>query len=378
MRIAFYAPFKPLGHPNPSGDLIIATGLVEHLRTQGNEVLIASRIRSRWIYWKPWNLFRIIRERVKLFRQLARVKPDLWLTYHSYYKAPDLLGPVVAKKLHIPYVIFQGIYSTKVRRDWRTRPGYTLNTKALKAADLVLTNRKGDLENLQRLLPDDRLSYLAPGIHPDLFTMDNTARENLRRTWQVGDTPVILSAAMFRADVKTQGLAWIIESCGRLLHQGLDLRLVIAGDGRERTKLTALAQKTLGDKVLFVGKIPREKMATEFYSGGDIFAFPGINESLGMVFLEAQSCGLPVVAFDTAGVPEVVQKGNTGLLTQLFEQEAFDNSVASLLNDRDKRLAMGDAAAQHIRVNHDLGKNYRQLAKHLEAVVTQYAKGKAA
>ena len=53
MRIAFYPPFKPLGHPNPSGDLIIATGLYHYLQAQGHEMLTVSTLRSRWIYWKP-------------------------------------------------------------------------------------------------------------------------------------------------------------------------------------------------------------------------------------------------------------------------------------------------------------------------------------
>ena len=139
MRIAFYAPFKPLDHPNPSGDLVIATGLVGHLRQQGNDVQPVSRLRARWIYWKPWNMVRALVERRRLGKKLAREKPDLWLTYHSYYKAPDMIGPFVAKKLNIPYVIFQGIYSTRVRKKWQTRPGYELNIQALKAADMVLT-----------------------------------------------------------------------------------------------------------------------------------------------------------------------------------------------------------------------------------------------
>ena len=52
----------------------------------------------------------------------------------------------------------------------------------------------------------------------------------------------------------------------------------------------------------------------QFYSAGDIFAFPGFRESLGMVYLEAQSCGLPVVACRNGGIPEVVDEGETGYL----------------------------------------------------------------
>jgi len=371
MRIAFYAPFKPLGHPHPSGDLIIATGLVDHLQASGHEIVIASKLRARWIYWKPWNLLRSLVERVRIAQKLATNKADLWLTYHSYYKAPDLIGPAVSNKLNIPYIIFQGIYSTRVRRNWRTRPGYELNTKALLAAEIVLTNRRDDLENLRRLLPDDRLHYLAPGIDPHQFTADPEARKTMRDTWQAGDATVILSAAMFRPDVKTEGLLWVIDSCARLLAQGHDLRLVIAGDGKERQRLVSHAEKLLGDRVLFTGKIPRERMA-KFYSGGDLFVFPGINESLGMVYLEAQSCGLPVVAFDTAGVPEVVSHGETGLLTPPFASKEFDHAVAQLILDREKRTRMGVSAARAVRAHHDLEENYHHLEKILKDTVSRY------
>jgi hypothetical protein len=51
MRIAFYAPLKPLGHPHPSGDLVIGTGLYQFLEGRGHVLERVSRFRSRWIYW---------------------------------------------------------------------------------------------------------------------------------------------------------------------------------------------------------------------------------------------------------------------------------------------------------------------------------------
>lgn len=360
MRIAFYAPFKPLGHPHPSGDLIIAGSLFDHLRERGHDVQVISTLRSRWIFWKPWNLIRALVEKKRITRQLSGNGVDLWFTYHTYYKAPDLLGPDVCASLHIPYVIFQGIYSTRVSRNRLTRPGFVLNRKALLAADLVLTNRRDDLVNLRRLLPSERLHYLPPGIHPERFARDENARKRRRGQWQAGNRPVIVAAAMFRPDVKTKGLVKVIESCGRLLRQGHDFLLVIAGDGRERRRLVSLATKLLGKGVVFTGRIEREQMY-EVYSGGDLFVFPGINESLGMVYLEAQSCGLPVVAYNNGGIPEVVSDGRTGLLTGLFDDRRFDQAILRLLTDREERQRMGAMAAAHVRRHHDLARNYSRL-----------------
>jgi glycosyltransferase involved in cell wall biosynthesis len=368
LRICFYAPFKPLGHAHPSGDLITATSIFDYLTHQGHQVMTASSLRCRWIYWKPWLWLKLIWERRQVVQKFSGISADLWFTYHSYYKAPDLLGPAVSRKLNIPYVIFQGIYSTKRRRQWKTKAGFYLNKSALCAASHVLVNKKVDLLNLKRLLPEDHVSYVAPGISPPDFTFDAAARNTLRNKWNVGDTPVIFSAAMFRPDVKTEGLIWVIRSCGELYRQGQNFQLIIAGDGKERDKLQQLAHEHLPDRVLFLGTIPRGDMY-RYYSAADVFVFPGIGESLGMVFLEAQSCGLPVVAFNNAGVPEAVQDGKTGLLVPMYALEPFVDAVKRLMVDKSLRRQMGFAAQSYVREFHDLNKNYQELELALNKLV---------
>ncbi|UCD89865.1 MAG: glycosyltransferase family 4 protein [Desulfobacterales bacterium] len=368
MKISFYTPFKPLDHANPSGDLMIAKSLYDYLESNDHSLRIMSTFRSRWVFWKPWLWIRLIGDARRMMRKLPKNSVDLWFTYHSYYKAPDLMGPLVSRRFKIPYVIFQGIYSTKRRRDWKTWPGFILNQKALCAADHVFTNKKVDLNNLRRLLPSQRITYITPGINSEDFSFDTVARNELKVFWNVGDEPVVLSAAMFRPDVKTEGLSLVIRACGRLHRKGLRFFLVIAGDGRERNRLFSLAKEHLPDRVRFVGKIPRNDMY-RFYSAGDIFAFPGINESLGMVFLEAQSCGLPVVAFANGGIPEVVKDGRTGMLVPLYDFNRFAEAIELLLTKTDNRKKMGQAAKIHVRQNHDIGNNYKKMIEVLEDIV---------
>ena len=369
MKICFYAPFKPLGHPNPSGDLIIATGLHDFLTERGHEIMIASDFRSRWIFWKLWLFPKIVQERLATRKRVRSFKPDIWLSYHCYYKSPDLLGPALCKSEKIPYAIFQGIYSTKRRRKLKTVLGFYLNRHALLQADHLFTNRENDHKNLQRITPDKHLSYIKPGIFPDQFQFNTLARKEMRRLWQVEDSPIILSAAMFRPDVKTEGLSWLIRSLATLATENIPFKLVIAGDGSERDTLQKLADDYLPKQVIFAGKIKREKMQ-DFYSGGDIFAFPGIRESLGMVFLEAQSCGLPIVAFNNGGIPEVVQQGTTAFLTHPFAEKEFCAAIKQLLHNPRQRNSMGQAAADYVRTDHDLQQNYRQF----EEILTRYAK----
>ncbi|MFP4307896.1 MAG: glycosyltransferase, partial [Desulfococcaceae bacterium] len=149
--------------------------------------------------------------------------------------------------------------------------------------------------------------------------------------------------------------------------------LAIAGDGRERERLTRLAEAEAPGRVHFVGKIRRDRMG-EFYSAGDLFVFPGIRETLGMVFLEAQARGVPVVAFRNGGIPEVVADGKTGLLTPPFDADVFDEAVRSLLTQSERRDRMGNAARDRVRRRHDIRRNYGAVAERLEALVRRRRK----
>jgi glycosyltransferase involved in cell wall biosynthesis len=368
LTILFYAPFKPLGHRHPSGDLVIATGLYQYLEDRGHRLQVASTLRARWIYWKPWMLPRFLAARRRLrHRRLPFGSPDLWLTYHAYYKGPDLLGPSISAARNIPYVVFQGAYATKYRRDIRTVPGFYLNRTSLQAARHVFVNKQVDLVNLTRLLPPERISYVAPGIRPEEFRFDAARRASMRSAWQTGETTVLLTAAMLRPGVKAQGVAWVIRACGTLVRRGHNLKLVIVGDGAAADELEQLAEAQIPGKYRFVGKISRSQMF-HYYSGADVFVFPGIGESLGMVYLEAQACRLPVVAMDNTGVPEVVLNGKTGLLTPLNETGPFVQAVEELVLNTMRRREMGIAAEKYIRRERDLATNYAIVEEVLKRV----------
>ena len=108
---------------------------------------------------------------------------------------------------------------------------------------------------------------------------------------------------------------------------------------------------------------------SRFYSAADIFAFPGFRETLGMVFLEAQSCGLPVVACANGGIPEVVQDGKTGILAPMNTMGPFVEAMDRLLKDEELRRNMGKSARVYVRDRHDLEKNYRDMEEELEILV---------
>ncbi len=88
-----------------------------------------------------------------------------------------------------------------------------------------------------------------------------------------------------------------------------------------------------------------------------------------MVFLEAQACGLPVVAFENAGVPEAVQNGKTGLLVPMYASGPFAEAISRLIKDAQLRRQMGNAAQSYVWQNHDLNKNYQKMEGVLKTLI---------
>jgi len=133
-------------------------------------------------------------------------------------------------------------------------------------------------------------------------------------------------------------------------------------------ELKVLSQRYIPEHYTFTGKIGRRDMYG-FYSSGDVFAFPGIRESLGMVYLEAQSCGLPVVAFRTGGIPEVVEDKKTGFLVPMYNCRTFSDTLVHLLTNDAVCKQMGKDARTHVKIHHDIDRNYKRFEHILYEVV---------
>ena len=368
MKIAFYCPNKPLSHPLPSGDLIIARGIHDALNRFGHDCREVVQFRSRWFWQTAAGWMGAAQCFFFASQNCLRFKPDLWLTYHTYYKSPDVLGPWISRLLHIPYVLFQPMYGTRKRKRRETRVGFYLNRIALKAADHAFANNLDDLEALHRALPAGRISYIAPGIFPDHFQRSEGARSLIRERYGIPPgVPLLLTAAMLRADVKFASISYLLRSLALLRREGTDFRLLLAGDGPVKGEAMALADSLLPGLVVFAGRVERNEMPT-YFSAADIFVFPGIGESLGMVFLEAQACGCPVVALHTAGVPQVVLAGETGLLAVDDGGHALAAAVKKLIEDPFLSQEMGAAGVHFIQQQRNLYLNYRTLAQKLHQI----------
>ncbi len=125
------------------------------------------------------------------------------------------------------------------------------------------------------------------------------------------------------------------------------------------------------DRVALAGTLPADEIAARLQQS-DLFVWPAIDEAIGIVFLEAQACGVPVVGAATPGVAAVVSAGQTGLLAPVGDAAAFAAAVRRLVNDGELRGRMGGAAFVYVRQHHDLPRAAAQLDAMLRGVVERH------
>src|SRR6267142_1937622 len=174
MRIAFYAPLKSPTHGTPSGDRRVAGLLLDALAHAGHRVQVASTFRS-YDGEGDEPRQRALRAQGEAYAsQLADEwqaapadeRPELWFTYHLYYKAPDWLGPTVSAALGIPYVIAEASYAPK-RAKGAWAAGHAATGNAIRAASLVVCPTRDDLECIEPLVSSPaKIMLLPPFVDP--------------------------------------------------------------------------------------------------------------------------------------------------------------------------------------------------------------------
>src|SRR6185369_15715706 len=135
-----------------------------------------------------------------------------------------------------------------------------------------------------------------------------------------------------------------VEIFARVLKKGIAARLVMVGDGSERTNAEHRA-RCLGiyDKCTFVGKQPR---IVDYLSVSDVLLLPSEQESFGLAALEAMACEVPVIASRVGGIPEVITDGETGFLSEVGDLDKMAEDAARLLVDETFRRETGERARE--------------------------------
>jgi len=364
MRVAFYAPMKPPDHPVPSGDRHLARLLMKALRHRGHTPELVSRFVSRDGKGDPERQARLRALGEKLAdRLIARLaarplheRPEAWLTYHVYHKAPDWLGPRVADALNLPYLIAEASSAPK-RAGGPWDIGYRGANAAIARADAILTLNSDDWDCLQPVVREPVLHRrLLPFVDAASFDPARARRANLREAYAARggwpeDTVLLLSVGMMRPGAKESSYT-VLANALKNVPVG-NWRLLVAGDGPRRAEVEAMLETAAPGRVSFLGALEANKLA-DTYAAADMLVWPAIDEAFGIALLEAQAAGLPVIAGRQRGVPDIVAPGVTGLLPEAGNADAFAQAVTRLLDEPDLSTQLGAAAARRVREQYDI------------------------
>ena len=329
--------------------------LMEALRLGGHEVMLASRLRSHAAH--PAGHEAVKRDAEKEVARLLGMapRPELWFTYHLYYKAPDWIGPSVAAAFDIPYVVAEASHAPK-RAAGPWADSHAAAAAAIRAAAAICAINPADSACVGPLLDDPaRLVPLPPFLESSSFERDRAAARAalLQETGFAGDAPIAVTVAMMRPGDKRESYRVLAEALKRARDGGCQLDLVVIGDGVARGEIERDFAALPDGSVHFLGardggSLPR------YLAGGDLFLWPAIREAYGMAVLEAQAAGLPVIAGDSGGVSAIVRHGETGLLTPEGDVPAFAAAIAALAGAPERRQKMGRAASRRIAAHHTL------------------------
>ena len=174
--------------------------------------------------------------------------------------------------------------------------------------------------------------------------------------------------AMARPGRKLHNFMIVASFLARIVE--LPWRLAVIGGGACQRQAEAAFSGFSEDRVSFLGQRPREEVFA-MMAGADVYLWPGYEEAYGMAYLEAEAHGLPVAAWDTAGVPSVVRHDETGLLAAFPDEAALAEAVARLLGDATLRRRLGEGARAFALGERSMGNGAARLGSLLAGVLTE-------
>ncbi len=163
------------------------------------------------------------------------------------------------------------------------------------------------------------------------------------------DEKILIHVSNFRKLKRVQDVIKVFE----LVSRQLSARLLLAGDGPERTAMESLTEELhISHKVKFLGN---QENIEKLLSVSDLFLIPSEHESFGLSALEAMLCRVPVISSDIGGLPEINLNGETGFVCPVRDVEAMAGKAIKILQDKNLHERMRENAFQHAK-NFDLEK----------------------
>lgn len=274
-------------------------------------------------------------------------------------------GTRLARKLGLPSLLhtFAEDVTTYIRHPYYGR----LLRQGLRDATVVTTISRFTVDQLRGLgVADDRMVLQYPGVDPDRWQPGGEAA--VRQRFGLEGKRVLLTVARL---APRKGQDCVLRALPAILKQVPDCVYLIAGSGPEEPRLRALvAELGLEEHVRFAGTVSDREIG-DFYHAGDVFVMAnrqlanGDVEGFGLVFLEANACGKPVVGGRSGGAVDAIADGESGLLVDPENADELSGALIRLLSDPDLARRMGEQGRRRVREQF----TWKQTALRLEEAI---------
>jgi colanic acid/amylovoran biosynthesis glycosyltransferase len=316
---------------------------------------------------------------------LGRIKalsPDL---IHAHFGLDGVLALPLARQLNIPLIVtFHGYYATTDIPITRNYPLNFIKKRGQFFKEHFARNRDRLFKSatcciavsqfirsqlIKKGCPPEKIQVHYIGIDVDKFTPDVST---LRK-------PIVLFVGRL---VEKKGCQYLIQAMEQVQAARPDVELVVIGDGPQRSRLEALAKRSLGH-YQFLGAQPSTTVQ-QWMNRASVLCAPSVttasgeSEGLPIVILEAMAMRLPVVSSIHAGIPEAIIHEETGILTEERDWQAIAQGIISLLQDSDLRQRVEIAARQRIEQVFNLKTNTALLEKTYDSLNRCCSRVKAA
>jgi colanic acid/amylovoran biosynthesis glycosyltransferase len=310
--------------------------------------------------WGSFNFFTgVIGIFPKAVQFAYQMRADEVRHVHAHFAShPAAAGFIIHRLAGIPYSFTA--HGSDLHRD-----RHMLYEKVAEAA-FVVTISKYNKEIIIRECQGN-YSEKVNVIHCGVDTQAFRARSQ-ETPYEKGENPFMILCVGTLHEVK--GQAYLIEACNQLQKRGFDFECHFVGDGPDKKSLTKLVKQAgLSDNIHFHGKLTRGEI-TRLLGDADVLTAPSVptrdgrREGIPVVLMEAMGSGVPVIASDLSGIPELVKHQLTGLLVPPRDTTALANALERCITDSQLRHHLGRAGRQKVVEEFDLNQNAAQLAQH--------------
>ena len=327
-------------YPTFGGSGIVATELGRRLARSGDEVHFISRSLPYRLPAFERNVFfhEVVLESYPLFQHapplalaLATKMAEVAETHaldvlHVHYAMPFATSAFLAKHLVAParLPVVTTLHGTDITIVGQ-QPALLRMTKfTIESSDRVTAVSEALKDaTVDTLGVRKKIAVIPNFVDPDVFA----PRRDRPPLLAPAGARVLMHASNFRPVKNVDQVVRIFAA----VHERMDARLVMVGDGPEKPRAEELARQLgVAKHVLFLGN---QEVMEELLPLADLFLLPSSTESFGLVALEAMAAGVPVVASDVGGLPELIESGTTGFLEPLDDLKAHVRAALRLLED---------------------------------------------